>query len=233
MKTFILPNITDRKTRITSAIVTLVMHLIILVLMIIFISVKPEVAEIIELDWGSSSGAPNRTIEETDEVKKAQQEASAPQGATEESKVELPQMKSSSEEVIPAADKVVKKSIVGKKTQKKTVEDVPLTPKRIRAGGAGKTTGYSIEWTGVGSRRLLSGRIPTYPEGTDKEMPVVLQFMVLPDGSLSSIIPLKRSDELLEREALAALRTWRFDPLPPQFEQKAQTGKVTFIFKLE
>jgi TonB family protein len=85
----------------------------------------------------------------------------------------------------------------------------------------------------VGSRRLLSGRVPKYPDGTDKEMPVLLQFIVLPDGSVSSIIPLRKSDELLEREAISALRTWRFDPLPVQFEQIPQTGKITFQFKLE
>jgi len=62
---------------------------------------------------------------------------------------------------------------------------------------------------------------------------VRLQFSVLPDGSVTGIIPLVRSDEILEREGISALRTWRFDPLPPQFEQKAQVGKITFIFKLE
>ena len=100
-------------------------------------------------------------------------------------------------------------------------------------GGIGRSNGYSIDWGGVGSRRLLSGRLPRYPEGTTKEMPVYLQFSVLPDGSVSNVIPLRRSDELLEREAIAALRTWRFDPLPSAYEQKTQVGKITFNFKLE
>jgi TonB family protein len=64
-------------------------------------------------------------------------------------------------------------------------------------------------------------------------MAVYLQFSVLPDGSVTSVIPLRKSDELLEREAVAALRTWRFEPLPEQIEQKTQTGKITFNFKLE
>ncbi len=100
-------------------------------------------------------------------------------------------------------------------------------------GGKGKTTGYFIEWSGVGFRKLLGGRMPVYPEGTDKGMPVLLQFTVLADGSIRGIIPLNRSDEILEREAVAALRTWLFDPLPPQHDQVVQIGKVTFIFKLE
>lgn len=100
-------------------------------------------------------------------------------------------------------------------------------------GGIGKSSGSSIDWGGTGERRLLSGSIPQYPEGTNKEMSVYLQFTVLPDGSVSSIIPLRKSDELLERASINALRTWRFDPLPPQVEQKGQIGKITFNFKLE
>ncbi|MFI5251828.1 MAG: energy transducer TonB [Bacteroidota bacterium] len=100
-------------------------------------------------------------------------------------------------------------------------------------GGIGKSSGYSIDWGGMGSRNLLSGSLPRYPEGTTKEMAVALQFSVLPDGSVSSVIPLRKSDELLERAAISALRTWRFDPLPSQYEQKTQVGKVTFNFKLE
>ncbi|HLF13882.1 MAG TPA: energy transducer TonB, partial [Bacteroidota bacterium] len=60
-----------------------------------------------------------------------------------------------------------------------------------------------------------------------------LQFTVLPDGSVSGVIPVMKSDMLLEREAIAALKTWRFDPLPPRFEQKIQQANITFIFKLE
>jgi TonB family protein len=100
-------------------------------------------------------------------------------------------------------------------------------------GGIGAGQGYAIDWGGTGSRRLLSGRIPQYPKGTDKQMAVVLQFSVLPDGSVEQIRPARKTDELLERAAIAALSTWRFDPLPPQVAQTAQTGKVTFNFKLE
>jgi TonB family protein len=100
-------------------------------------------------------------------------------------------------------------------------------------GGIGSHQGYSIDWGGTGSRRLLSGRLPTYPDGTDKQMAVVLRFTVLPDGTVDAIIPAKKTDELLEHSAIVALRTWRFDPVPSQMEQKSQIGKVTFNFKLE
>lgn len=100
-------------------------------------------------------------------------------------------------------------------------------------GGIGASQGYSIDWGGSGSRRLLSGRLPTYPEGTDAQMAVLLQFTVLANGTVEAIIPLRKSNELLEKAAISALRTWRFDPLPAQLEQKSQTGRITFNFKLE
>jgi TonB family protein len=100
-------------------------------------------------------------------------------------------------------------------------------------GGIGKGQGYSIDWGGLGSRRILSERLPRYPSGTDKEMPVQLEFTVLGDGTVSNVLPTRKSDELLEREAISALLTWKFDPLPLQYEQKPQVGRITFNFKLE
>jgi TonB family protein len=100
-------------------------------------------------------------------------------------------------------------------------------------GGIGKGQGYSIDWGGSGSRRLLSGKLPRYPEGTDKQMTVALRFTVMPDGTVQSISPLRKTDELLESAAVTALKTWQFDPLPSGIEQRPQTGKVTFRFTLE
>lgn len=101
-------------------------------------------------------------------------------------------------------------------------------------GGIGARYGSSIDWGGEGGRRLLSGRIPKYPEGlTDKQMTVTLQFTVFPDGSVGRILPMRKTDKFLESAAIDALQTWRFEPLGPQVDQKTQTGKVPFTFKLE
>ena len=98
-------------------------------------------------------------------------------------------------------------------------------------GGIGKGIGSSIDWgNGIG-RRLLSGKIPMYPEGMNKELRVILQFTVLPDGSVGDIIPLQKTDEQFERVSISALRTWRFDPLPSNMEQRNQVGRVPFNFK--
>jgi len=228
-----------RKIRLISAVSSIFLHVLLIILFSILVVWQPKPPEVIELDWGGVGGGIGMDqIQPTSETKPTQlNESPKSSEATKQPKVDMPTMKSTSEEVIPSAKKVKPKPDDAHKREKTYVKGIKYARRGGAGGGAGggigKSTGYSIDWSGTGSRRLLSGRIPQYPEGTDKEMPVLLQFAVLPDGSVSSIIPLKRSDELLERESVSALRTWRFDPLPPQFEQKAQVGKVTFIFKLE
>lgn len=100
-------------------------------------------------------------------------------------------------------------------------------------GGIGAGIGYSIDWGGTGSRRLLSGRLPKYPAGTDAEMPITVSFTVLADGTISTVVPTRRGNEILEREALSAVRTWRFETLPEAMSGKTQTGSVIFNFTLD
>ena len=100
-------------------------------------------------------------------------------------------------------------------------------------GGIGAGKGFSIDWGGTGSRRLLSGKYPVYPKDSDKEMLVILQFTVLPDGSVSEIHPMSRSDQALERASISALSQWRFEALPPQYGALMQKGNIKFNFKFE
>lgn len=226
----------ERNTRAISLAGTILLHAVMFLLLSILSLKSPKPVELIELEWGASTGAPNQSIVEP-KVETQKQQPTQPKPVTksaEKRKVNLPKLKSPSEETIPVKQKSQPGRIETKqKTGEATTPAKITKAERSEPAGAGKTTGYSIEWSGVGSRKLLSGRMPRYPEGADKEMPVLLQFSVLPDGSVTGIIPLRRSDELLEREAINALRTWRFDPLPVQFEQVPQTGKVTFNFVLE
>lgn len=226
----------DKRVRLLSATGSVIVHILMLVILSLILVWRPPPPEIVELDWGSS-GAPNQRILESERQPQQQPKSSQPQGAAAKKKVDLPKMRSSSDVPLPAAKKPQAKTSAGKQQTRTETVPSPVTRRRRAvegvAGGAGKSTGYSIEWSGAGSRRLLSGRIPEYPKGTDKEMPVLLRFTVLPDGSVTNIIPVRRSDELLEREAISALRTWRFDQLPPQYEQKPQVGTITFNFILE
>ncbi len=100
-------------------------------------------------------------------------------------------------------------------------------------GGIGSGIGSSIDWGGGDGRRLLSGRIPSYPKDTDRELSVILDFSVLPDGTVLSVSPVRKSDEVLEREAIAALQTWRFESVPSQLLKVLPKGKVTFKFTLK
>ena len=100
-------------------------------------------------------------------------------------------------------------------------------------GGIGGGIGYSIDWGGEGGRRLLSGRLPKYPPNTDAEMAITVAFSVLPDGTVSGVQPANRGAEALEREAVAAIRTWRFEALPAALGEKIQKGNVVFNFKLD
>lgn len=226
----------ERQTKIVSLAGTMLFHILFFLVLALFGFKEQKPLELVELEWGSSSGAPNQsTVEEKTETPQQKTEQPVESGQkAEKPKVDLPAMKSESEDAI--ALKAKKQREIAEKrrteTEKPTKAKVPKVD-RSAAAGAGKTTGYSIEWSGVGFRKLLSGRMPVYPEGTDKEMPVALQFTVLPDGTVTGIVPLRRSDETLEREAIAALRTWRFDPLPAQYDQVPQSGKITFVFKLE
>ncbi|RCK76489.1 MAG: Ferric siderophore transport system, periplasmic binding protein TonB [Ignavibacteriae bacterium] len=235
-KQFEITLLNEKQIRLISTAGTIIFHLILFLLLALLRLKSPQPMEMIELEWGSSSGAPNQSsVQEQTEIPQTKTEKVVETGAkAEKAKVDLPVTKSESDESIALknkkkADKIERKPSEAVKPEHSKVPRV----NRSAAAGAGKTTGYSIEWSGVGFRKLLSGRMPVYPEGTDKEMPVVLQFTVMPDGSVTSIVPVRRSDEILEREAISALKTWRFDPLPAQYEQVPQIGKVTFNFKLE
>ncbi len=96
--------------------------------------------------------------------------------------------------------------------------------------GSGKGLGIDIEWGGGGNRIVLSRVLPTYPRGYNVSGRVRLRFTVLPDGTVGSIIPIQRSDPVLERAAIEALRQWRFNPLSTPVEM---VGVITFTFELE
>lgn len=96
--------------------------------------------------------------------------------------------------------------------------------------GSGKGLGFDIEWGGGGNRIVLSRVLPQYPRGHNVSGRVRLRFTVLPDGTVGSILPIQRSDPLLERAAIEALRQWRFNPLSTSVEM---IGIITFTFELE
>jgi TonB family protein len=97
----------------------------------------------------------------------------------------------------------------------------------------GRAAGYSLQWTGGGTRNKISGDLPTYPEGVNIEAQVRIEAVVAVDGSVKSLHPIQKANEKLENAAMAKVRFWRFEPLNPSQPQVDQTCTITFNFKLQ
>jgi TonB family protein len=82
-------------------------------------------------------------------------------------------------------------------------------------------------------RRVISRYYPTYPPGKQVEVTILLKFYVEPDGLVTNIVPLQRGDTELEKIACAAMRKWRFEPLPKNVPQVRQWGTIPLKFRLK
>ena len=248
-----------RRFRVTAIIVGVALHSLVVIGLFFYNSNEPAstAAQPDEINFGSSGGGGEENANKHDPVEFGEHLPTQedPRNYIKDATVELinihiEQPQPIVENAVPVIEREKPKvTAVRKSKPRKSIiaENLPIGHVRHggqgpgsgggmgggSGGGIGARQGYSIDWGGIGGRRLLSGRIPKYPPGTDKEMAVVLRFSVLPDGSVDQILPARKSDELLERAAISALQTWRFDPLPTQVNQKPQGGRVTFNFKLE
>lgn len=90
----------------------------------------------------------------------------------------------------------------------------------------------NIEWDGGLSRNRIAGLLPGFPPGADREVQVAVRFQVRPDGTMYGMTVIQRGDPRYERAALDAMRTWRFNALPPDAKQASQMGTAVFSFKL-
>ena len=99
--------------------------------------------------------------------------------------------------------------------------------------GGGGGFGFELDFGGNGKRRIYSYNLPEYPEGVSKEIDLKLRFTILPDGTVSRIVPLIKADAQLEMSAINSLRQWRFEPLPQNAKQMEQTVVITFPYRLQ
>ncbi|MGB9663866.1 MAG: TonB family protein [Ignavibacteria bacterium] len=95
------------------------------------------------------------------------------------------------------------------------------------------SSGYSFDWGGKGTRKILRWEKPKFPEGVQKEIDIKIKFTILPDGSVVSPVPLIKADTQLEDAAIQALKTWKFEPLRPNQIQFEQTVIITIPYRLE
>jgi TonB family protein len=96
--------------------------------------------------------------------------------------------------------------------------------------GKGAGSGFGdIEWGGGGNRTVLHKPLPVFPSGVRNSASIKLQFKVLPDGTVSQVIPLQKADPRLEKAAIEALRRWRFNPLN---DDRIMVGVIPLSFIL-
>jgi TonB family protein len=88
----------------------------------------------------------------------------------------------------------------------------------------------------VADRQLVSYKLPEYPEWAKSEgvgATVKLYFVVMPNGRVKENILIQKTSGFqdFDKNAIAALRTWRFEPLGGG-ETGEQWGSITFNFRL-
>lgn len=102
----------------------------------------------------------------------------------------------------------------------------------MRGTGKGAGDGFGdINWGGGGNRTVVSKIMPRMPAGVNNNARIVLQFKVLPDGSVSNVIAKQKADPALEQAAISALKKWRFNRLNDDAAVMVGTIPLTFIFK--
>lgn len=80
--------------------------------------------------------------------------------------------------------------------------------------GSGKGLGLGdIDLGGGGNRIVVSKYKPKFPKGVNFDAKVKVRFEVMPDGTVSKIVPLQKADPLIEKEVIAALSKWRFNKI--------------------
>lgn len=161
-----------------------------------------------------------------------------PEKKVEDKKVDLPKSEQLKDE-----DAVASPTKKNNEPETSTNKVKPLFKSNTKGDGFGYGTegngtggggfGFELDFGGRGVRRIYSYSLPEYPEGVSKEIDLRLRFTILPDGTVSNIIPLIKADARLEMTAINSLRQWRFEPLPPNTKQLEQTVVITFPYRLQ
>ena len=220
--------------------ISFVLHAIVIALLLLInLSFDYNPPEFVELSFGNtnetgSSGAQGNKIDIVKETPAQSEKETSEEKNTEVKEVELPAAKNTEDENIikPASDK---KEIAEKKTEINT-ETVVSNSNSVEKGNNSETEGnfgFDIDWGGKGTRKIYSFILPQYPEGVKKEVNIKLQFSILPDGTVGTIIPKIKADTRLENVAINSLRQWRFEPLGPNQKQVEQMAVIVFPYRLQ
>jgi TonB family protein len=105
-------------------------------------------------------------------------------------------------------------------------EAIATTPPAVARPGPYPTAHIK----GPAAERRVIFQPPPPSTTVESETEIELRFWILPNGTVSRVIPMKKSDPRLEALAINYLRNWRFNPLPTDAEPVEQWGVIPFKF---
>ena len=231
---------TSKKNTGMSYTISVLIHSIaILLLLAINLSFDYSPSEFVELSFGisdqnGSSGAEGNIIDKIEEISENSEENKVETKNEEVTEIELPKSDNTDDDnIIKPADDDREVSETSSEISTETeTSNVSSTGQGNDAEGEG-SFGFDIDWGGKGTRKIYSFILPQYPEGVKKEVNIKLQFTILPDGTVGTIIPKIKADTRLENAAINSLRQWRFEALNPNQKQSEQTAIIVFPYRLQ
>jgi len=230
----------DKKISSASFTISILLHVLVLILfMLLNLSFDYEPSDYVEVTFGvstetGSSGSEGNQIEKVEEIAKPEEKTVTEEKNKEVKEVDLPIAVNTSEEnIIKPAEKNTEVSVESKtENVKPEISNVASTGKGNEAEGEG-SFGFDIDWGGKGMRKIYSYNLPQYPSGVKKDIDIKLQFTILPDGTIGTIIPKIKADTKLENSAINSLRQWRFEALSSSQKQVEQTAVIIFPYRLQ
>jgi len=219
--------------------ISFVLHaIVILLFLLINLSFDYVPSEYVELSFGisdqtGSSGAQGNKINIIKETPKPSEKEQSKEKNPEVKEVDLPIAVSTEDEnVIKPANN---EKEVAEESNEINTETVVSNSKSSEEGNSSVegNFGFDIDWGGKGTRKIYSFILPQYPDGVKKEVNIKLQFTILPDGTVGTIIPKMKADTRLENAAINSLRQWRFEALSSNQRQAEQTAVIVFPYRLQ
>ncbi len=211
---------------------------VLLLLLFTFISLGTldEPLEYVEIDFGSPGSGMRGASMQNEQVNKTIEEI--PEQAVQEETIEEikpPVTKHEFDESIVRKDKKEEKKKPKEEIRREEKSETtdPSSSKNLTGDTGYGSSGFSLDWGGRGTRKILRWEKPTFPQGVQKEIDIKVRFIILPDGSVVSPIPLIKADTQLEDAAIAALKTWKFEPLRPNQVQFEQNVVITIPYRLD
>lgn len=230
----------SKKTSGISYGISIVLHAV-TVILFLFINLSFDYApsEYVDLSFGNSgqegsSGAQGNKINIIKEIAKPNEKEQSEDKSPEVKEVDLPlAVNTEDENVIKPANN---EKEVSEENSELNTEAKISNSKSSENGNNSEAEGnfgFDIDWGGKGTRKIYSFLLPQYPDGVKKEVNIKLQFTILPDGTVGTIIPKMKADTRLENAAINSLRQWRFEALSSNQKQVEQKAVIVFPYRLQ